>query len=65
MEGRFGFADSYQGLLEGKQRLVCEMTLKGGEIAWNQGALGLTDYRKLGPEYGLREGIDALVRPPQ
>jgi dihydroorotase len=65
IEGRFGFSDSYGGRLEGRQRLVCEMTLKGGDVAWNWGALGLTDYRKLGPEYGLREGIDAIVRPPR
>jgi len=64
-KGRFGFSDSYQGRLEGSERLVCEMTLKGGETAWNQGALGLTDYRKLGPGYGLREGIDVVVRPPK
>ena len=65
IEGPFGFSDSYGGRLEGRQRLVCEMTLKGGDVAWNWGALGLTDYRKLGPEYGLREGIDAIVRPPR
>lgn len=65
LEGRFGFSDSYGGRLEGHQRLLCEMTLQGGTVVWNQGALGLTDYRKLGPQYGLREGVDVIVRPPE
>ncbi len=64
LQGHFGFSDSYGGRLEGTERLVCEMTLKSGEVVWNWGALGLTDYRKMGPAYGVRPGIDVIVPPP-
>jgi hypothetical protein len=35
------------------------------DLPYIGGALGLTDYRKLRPEYGLREGLDVIVRPPR
>jgi dihydroorotase len=63
MEGDFGYADAYGGKIGGHQRLVCEMTLRAGEIAWNWNALGAVDYRELGPGYGIREGIDRIIRP--
>ena len=63
MEGSFGFADAYGGKIDGRRRLICEMTLRSGEIAWNWNALGAEDYKKLGPTYGIREGIDQIIRP--
>jgi len=63
MEGHFGYADAYGGKIEGRQRLLCEMTLRAGEIAFNWNALGGVDYKKLPPDYGIREGIDRIIPP--
>ncbi|HLJ16180.1 MAG TPA: amidohydrolase/deacetylase family metallohydrolase [Bryobacteraceae bacterium] len=63
LEGHFGYADAYGGRIDGRQRLLCELTLNGGRIAWNWNALGDLDYRKLGPSYGIREGIDWIIKP--
>jgi dihydroorotase len=63
MEGHWGYADAYGGKIDGRQRLICEMTLRAGTIAWNWNALGGVDYRKLGPSYGIREGIDQIIPP--
>jgi len=63
MEGQWGYADAYGGKIDGRQRLICEMTLRAGAIAWNWNALGGVDYRKLGPKYGIREGIDQIIPP--
>ncbi len=61
--GEFGFYDAAGGRLAGRQRLVCEMTLKDGRVSWDWNARAATDYQKLGPEYGIRPGIDHIVRP--
>ncbi len=33
--GRFGFIDTSGGKLMGDQKLVCELTVKGGRIVWD------------------------------
>jgi dihydroorotase len=63
MQGSFGYADASGARLEGKQRLVCEMTLREGSLAWNWNARGGDDYRKLPSDYGVRKGIDHVIRP--
>ncbi|MGH9664092.1 MAG: amidohydrolase family protein, partial [Bryobacteraceae bacterium] len=65
IEGRFGFADAYGGKIDGRQRLICDLTVSAGEIVWNWDALGCQDYRELGAGYGIREGIDRIVLPPR
>jgi dihydroorotase len=62
-QGDFGFADSSGGKLMGKQRLVCELTLLEGNVVWDWNARAASDYRKLAPDYGMRPGVDVLVRP--
>jgi hypothetical protein len=39
------------------------MTLREGRVAWDLNARAATDYKSLGPAYGLRQGIDVMVRP--
>jgi dihydroorotase len=63
MEGAFGFADAFDARFQGRQRLFCEMTLTGGRVAWNYNSRGGVDYRKLPPDYGIRPGIDHIVKP--
>jgi dihydroorotase len=63
LDGDFGYADVEGGLLRGKQRLMCELTIRAGRIVWDWNARAASDYRKLPPDYGLRQGIDVIVVP--
>lgn len=65
LAGDFGFMDAYGGGIRGDRRLLCQMTIKDGEIVFNWDAIGAVDYRKLKPSYGIREGIDLIIRPPR
>ncbi len=62
-DGDFGYADTSGGRLAGKQRILCEMTLKDGSVAWDLNARSAVDYKTLGPSYGLREGADFVIVP--
>jgi dihydroorotase len=65
VSGDFGFADAYGGRISGKQRLRCEMTLRDGRIVWDWNARAAAgDFHKLPPDYGIRPGIDQILRPP-
>jgi len=64
LDGEFAFRDASNGGVEGRRRLFCELTLNGGRIAWDWNSRSGTDYRELGPEYGVRK-VDTVVRPPQ
>ncbi|MDX2181642.1 MAG: amidohydrolase/deacetylase family metallohydrolase [Bryobacteraceae bacterium] len=61
--GDFGFADFAGGGVRSKERLICEMTLKDGKIAWDWNARDSRDYRELPATYGVRPGIDKIVVP--
>jgi dihydroorotase len=63
--GAFGYTDAYGARFEGKQRLVCELTLKSGRVSWNWNGRGGDDYKKLSPTYGIREEFDHIVPPPR
>jgi dihydroorotase len=60
--GDFGFYDASGGKLTGKQRLICQLTVRDGKIAWDRNARAAEDYRKLGPAYGVRD-VDKIVPP--
>ena len=62
-KGDFGYADAAGGRVTGKERLLCELTLKDGRISWNWNALGAVDWGTLPPDYGIRKGVDQIVRP--
>lgn len=64
MQGDFGFADSDRGLLRGRQRLFCEMTLRAGAVVWDWNARQGVDYRTLPPDYGVRPG-ETITPPPK
>ncbi len=64
LDGNFGYVDASDGRLEGRQRLHCEMTLKGGRVAWDWSGRAATDYRQLPPDYGVRD-IEFIVPPPK
>jgi dihydroorotase len=60
--GDFGFADASGGKLSGKQRLLCQLTVRDGKIVWDRNSRAADDYRKLGPTYGVRD-VDKIVPP--
>ncbi len=62
MQGEFGFKDASGATLAGRQRLQCELTLKDGQVVWDWNSRVGTDYRKMPPDYGVREG-EFVVRP--
>ncbi len=63
MEGEFGYYDNSGGKVTSKQRLFNELTLKDGRIEWDFNGRQAIDYKKLGPRYGIREGIDSILVP--
>jgi dihydroorotase len=62
-KGSYGFGDAYGGRIEAGQRLFCDMTLRSGQIVWDQNARAGTDWRRLKKDYGIRPGIDRMIRP--
>jgi len=50
--GNFGYADHYGARLNGKQKLVCEMTLREGRVVYDLNALSRDDWDKLPAQYG-------------
>ena len=62
-EGTFGFADSSGGRIEGTKRLFCELTFLSGEVVWDWNARSAADYRTLGNSYGIREGLEFILKP--
>jgi dihydroorotase len=65
LAGDFGYADAAGGSIRGKERLLCELTLRAGRIVWDWNARAATDYRKLGPRYGVLPGVDTITVPPE
>jgi len=64
MEGEFGYGDIAGGTITGRQRLNCELTVRNGVIVWDFNQRAGRDYKQLPALYGIREGIDFIVRPP-
>ncbi len=63
MQGEFGYWDNNTGKVSGKERLFCELTLKGGTVAWDwNGRMGV-DFKTLPPTYGIRPGVDQILPP--
>jgi len=65
LEGDFGYADASGGSIRGEQRLLCDLTLRAGRIVWDWNGRAAVDYRKLGPRYGVRRGVDTISVPPK
>jgi dihydroorotase len=47
-KGQFGFVDSFGARLRGTQKLVCEMTVRGGLVVWDLNGITREDWDKLG-----------------
>ena len=64
MKGQFSYRDVRGGRFEGTQRLFCELTLKDGKVVWDWNGRTGTDYREMGPTYGVRNPA-GLIMPPE
>ena len=63
MQGQFVYRDVRDGRFAGTERLFCELTLKDGDVVWDWNGRTGTDYRDLGPSYGIRNPA-GLIMPP-
>jgi dihydroorotase len=45
--GEFGFTDVYGARLDGEQKFVCEMTIRGGKIVYDLNGISRPDWRAL------------------
>jgi dihydroorotase len=61
LNGQFGYGDAYRGRIASTQRIVCEITLRNGELAWDWNARAGDDYKMLGPYYVLSQVVYNIV----
>ena len=47
-KGQFGFVDTNGARLAGKQKLVCEMTIRDGRVVWDLNGITRDDWTRLG-----------------
>jgi dihydroorotase len=47
-EGHFGYVDSFGALLHGNQKLVCELTVRDGQVVWDLNGITREPWDKLG-----------------
>jgi len=45
-KGKFGFVDSLGGRLEGRQKLVCELTVRNGLVVWDLNGIARGNWQK-------------------
>jgi dihydroorotase len=64
MDGKFRYADASRGTIDGASRLMCELTVKGGQVVWDWNARLGTDYRKMPKDYGVRP-VEKIILPPR
>ena len=63
LDGTFQFRDEKDGAVKGTQRVIPELTVKAGKVVWDWNSRSGVDYRTLPSDYGIRPGMDVLVRP--
>jgi dihydroorotase len=63
-KGQFGYIDTNNARLKGTQRLVCELTMKNGRVAYDLNGLSRDDWDKLPPNYGSQSEVPAVSSPP-
>jgi dihydroorotase len=51
-KGDFGFVDTNNARLRGTQKLICELTIKGGRVVYDLNGITCEDWDKLPPNYG-------------
>jgi dihydroorotase len=49
--GRFGLVDMYGARMDSTQRLVCELTVRGGRVVYDLNGISRPDWKSLPPNY--------------
>jgi dihydroorotase len=49
--GNFGFTDMYGARMNGKQKFVCELTVRNGKIVYDLNGISRPQWDKLPPNY--------------
>jgi dihydroorotase len=65
VQGDFAYGDSNNGQIRATQRILCDMTLREGRVAFDWNNRAGKDYKTLDPHYGLRPNADFEVLPPK
>jgi dihydroorotase len=66
-KGQFGFVDMYGARLRGKQKLICELTLRDGRVVYDLNGIARPDWNTLPADYRATgdQRWDAInPRPP-
>jgi dihydroorotase len=50
-QGAFGFTDMYGARMNGKEKFVCEMTVKGGKVVYDLNGISRPDWTTLPKDY--------------
>jgi dihydroorotase len=50
-QGEFGFTDMYGARMNGRQKFICEMTVRNGKIAYDLNGISRPDWKTLPPNY--------------
>jgi dihydroorotase len=50
-QGQFGFVDMYGARLRGKQKLICELTLRNGKVVYDLNGITRPDWDTLPKDY--------------
>ena len=51
-KGSYGFVDMNGARMDGKQRFVCELTVRNGKVLYDLNGLTRERWDKLPPDYG-------------
>jgi dihydroorotase len=55
-KGKFGFTDQYYGRLDGTQKLLCELTLRDGNVVYDLNGMTAVPWEKAVPPAGRGRG---------
>jgi dihydroorotase len=66
--GTFGFTDMYGARMDGKQRLACELTIRGGKVVYDLNGISRPEWKTLPKNYKMTgdsrwDGVTPARRP--
>jgi dihydroorotase len=66
-KGKFGFVDQLGGRFDGDQKLLCELTLRDGNVVYDLNGMATVPWEKLPPTAGRggRGGRGAAAETPK
>jgi dihydroorotase len=49
--GEFGYVDMYGARMKGRQKIICEMTVRNGKVVYDLNGISRPDWRSLPKDY--------------